>query len=193
MFSGIIHHHGIVLSNVTKDVNRKLVLCLPKVRVKKGGSIAVNGVCLTVVKNDKYDYTFDVMPETLHRTTLGSLNKGDKLHIETSMKLGDEIGGHFVTGHVDTVLRIVKITSTNNGAKMRLAIPKIFRKFVIKKGSVALDGVSLTVANCGEDWFEVALIPYTLTHTHLGQLSLGDSVNVEFDMLGKYALKSITT
>lgn len=190
MFNGIIHHPGKVSANKALRENKEVTIALPKIKAKLGDSVAVNGVCLTVVKKSKSGLTFHIMPETMKHTTLGNLKKNDKVNVETSMKLGDEVGGHFVSGHMDAVIEVKQIKKGKQGVKVRFSLPKEFSKLLIKKGSVAIDGVSLSVCDRGTNWFEVSLIPYTLKHTTLGKLEKGDKVNVEFDMLGKYVLQA---
>jgi riboflavin synthase len=189
MFNGIIHTHGKVIANKALRENREIQIHIPKVKAKNGDSIAINGACLTVVKKVGSLFTFHVMPQTLNHTTLGELKQNDKVNAETSMKLGDTVGGHFISGHMDTVTTVKEVKKGKQGVKVKFGLPKEFSNLVIKKGSVAVDGVSLSVADRGANWFEVALIPYTLQHTTLGKLKKGDKVNVEFDMLGKYVLQ----
>lgn len=190
MFNGIIHTPGKVTANKAVRENREIKISLPKAKAKNGDSVAINGVCLTVVKKAGSVFTFHVMPQTMDHTTLGELKPNDKVNAETSMKLGDAVGGHFISGHMDTVIAVKDVVKGKQGVKVKFVLPKKFSQLVIKKGSVAIDGVSLSVADRGANWFQVALIPYTLKHTTLGELKKGDKVNVEFDMLGKYVLQS---
>lgn len=192
MFSGIIHHQGKVESNKVWRENKELKISVPKIKARLGDSIAINGICLTVVKKNGSTFTFHAMPQTLQNTTLSKLKKGDVVNLEPALKMGDELGGHIVLGHMDTVTTVKDVKNDKNGVRIKFNLAKEFSKLIIKRGSVAIDGISLSVADCGQNWFEVALIPFTLKNTTLGKLKKGDEVNVEFDMLGKYALKAFS-
>lgn len=176
-------------------------------KLREGESVAVDGVCLTVVgkstlRSDRESkvasrpwFQAEVVPETLSKTTLESLKPGDSVNLERALKVGDRLGGHFVQGHVDGVGKVVELKKEGEDVRLFVEIPPSFRRFVAEKGSIALSGVSLTVASVSRDKskhgsklvvVEVALIPHTLTHTTLGKLEKGDGVNVEIDLLARY-------
>jgi riboflavin synthase len=153
--------------------------------VSVGDSVSVSGVCLTVVSAEEEVLTFDLVPETLRRSTLGRLAAGDSVNLEPALQAGDPLGGHFVQGHVDGIARVR--TATEEGLEIEAA-PALLR-YVVEKGSIALDGVSLTVATLDGDAFSVALVPHTKAVTTLGRADHGDELNVEVDMLAKYVEK----
>jgi riboflavin synthase len=156
-----------------------------------GASIAVSGVCLTVVANEPFDedarlLSFDLAPEKLSRTTLDVLRPGDAVNLERPVTLLTRLGGHLVQGHVDGVGEVREIRPVPDGREVTFALPEGTARYVVEKGSIAVDGVSLTVAGAGHDWFAVALIPHTLEVTTLGGLVPGDRVNLEVDLMAKY-------
>ena len=152
---------------------------------RRGDSIAVNGVCLTVA--DAGDsLAFEVVPETLARTNLGGLGNGDMVNIETSLRAGEQIGGHLVYGHIDATTIVLGVHREGQGARLRCVTPRELALLIVEKGSVALDGVSLTVATIGEGEFEVALIPETLERTTLGRIEAGSVLNLEADPIARY-------
>jgi riboflavin synthase len=151
-----------------------------------GDSVAVNGVCLTAVESTSGTLSFDLAPETLSRTTLSRLGPGDPVNLERPLTLATRLGGHLVQGHVDGVGTVRSIAGNGDAAWLRIAFPERLRPYVVEKGSVAVDGVSLTVATAGPDSFEVALVPHTLEVTTLGDRRPGDEVNLEADVLAKY-------
>ncbi|MHC4341377.1 MAG: riboflavin synthase [Planctomycetota bacterium] len=153
-----------------------------------GDSIAVDGCCLTVVERTENRLAFDVIPESLRRTTLGGRGEGDKVNLELPLRPTDRLGGHFVQGHVDAVAEVTALSREGDDVIMTFALPDAIREEVVEKGSVALDGVSMTVAGVGEGGFSVALIPHTLAVTTLGIRQPGDRVNVEGDILAKYVV-----
>lgn len=185
MFTGIIERtvHVASVSDATGFV--RLNLAADFAGVKDGESVAVNGVCLTVAEIAPPVIGFDVIPETLARTNLGLLKAGDLVNVERSLRVGDRIDGHFVQGHVDGVARIVDLIASEEEWRLTVQPPAELMKFVIPKGSVTLDGVSLTVANVGKDRFEVALIPTTLKLTTLSSRAIGWPLNFEADMMSK--------
>jgi riboflavin synthase len=150
-----------------------------------GDSVSVAGVCLTVVETGAGRLAFDVGPETISRTALGSLEPGGAVNLEPSLRVGDQLGGHVVQGHVDAVGRVRSVTPEGDGRRVWFDAPDPVVRYCLEKGSVAVDGVSLTVAAVDDDGFEVALIPHTLEVTTLGRLEPGDEVNLEADVLGK--------
>src|SRR5581483_682144 len=143
------------------------------------------GVCLTVVGADDGRLSFDVVPETLSRTVLGALEQGRPVNVEPSLRVGDQLGGHVVQGHVDGVGRVRSVTPEGDGRRVWIDAPEAVVRYCLEKGSIAVDGVSLTVAGLDDEGFEVALIPHTLAVTTLGRLEPGDEVNLEADVLGK--------
>lgn len=149
-------------------------------------SVAVNGVCLTVVEIGEGVLGFDVIPETLSKTTLGELAPAGPVNLERALRVGDRLGGHFVQGHVDGVGRIVGVTVENEWYTILFEADEMIRRYLIPHGSITVDGVSLTVARITSGGFAVALIPHTLENTNLGRKQPGDTVNLEADMLGKY-------
>lgn len=155
-------------------------------RLAIGDSLAVDGVCLTLVDRGERSCTVELSPETLERTTLGDLQAGARVNLEPALRLGDALGGHWVQGHVDGVARVVGRRDLGEHRVLALEPPAGFGRYVVEKGSVTLDGVSLTVARLAGDRFEVALIPHTLEVTTLGERGVGDRVNFEADVLAKY-------
>ena len=161
-----------------------------------GDSIAVNGTCLTVTGLSGSDFTADVMAETLHRTGLGDLAPGSPVNLERSLRVGDRLGGHLVQGHVDAVGTVVSRVSGERWDVVRITVPPGLARYLVEKGSIAVDGVSLTVSALGggpaePPWFEVSLIPATLAATTLGRLHPGASVNLEADVIGKYVARML--
>lgn len=158
---------------------------------RPGDSIAVNGACLTAVEPRATGFAADLSSETLTRTLLGGARSGDPVNLERALALGARLGGHLVQGHVDGVTRVLAIRPEGGFSRWRLALPAEVAREVARKGSVTLDGVSLTVAELGEDWFEVALIPATLTATTLGARRPGDRLHLETDVLAKYVARRL--
>jgi riboflavin synthase len=156
-----------------------------------GDSVAVNGVCLTALATSPSGFSADLSPETVNRTLLGKLRSGSKINLERALRLGDRIGGHLVQGHVDAHIRVISIRREGSFQRWRLSLPSNRSREVAAKGSVALDGVSLTVSSLGHDWFEVALIPETLASTTLGELVPGSRLHLETDVLAKYVARRI--
>ena len=157
-----------------------------------GASLAISGVCLTLIELDEGVSEVELSPETLVRTTLGSLQGGSQVNLEPALRLGDPLGGHWVQGHVDATLEVVGVCELTDHCEMAFSLPEAYRAFVVEKGSVTLDGVSLTVARLDEDRFSVAIIPHTLTVTTLSLLEVGDRVNFEADILAKYVQRSLS-
>ncbi|UPT75109.1 MAG: riboflavin synthase [Elusimicrobiota bacterium] len=181
MFTGIINHLG----KVTKRTATTLEISAKIPKPKLGASIAVNGVCLTATGGLK----FDVGPETWKRTSLGSLKPGAVVNVEPSLRLGDEIGGHFVSGHVDAAAKVLALEPWGEAFyRLRLELPAALRGLVAVKGSVAVDGISLTVTAVAKDHLEIMLVPHTLRNTNLGKRAAGDRVNLEADPLARYAM-----
>jgi riboflavin synthase len=168
---------------LTVDANKVLT------DVKIGDSIAIDGACVTVVEFSTRSFTVDIMPETYDRTTLASLKPGSCVNLERTLRVGDRLGGHIVSGHIDAIGTLVSVTPRDNANILRVRFPETLGHFVIPQGSIAVDGVSLTVVRCEKDWFEVSLIPHTWGVTVLSQKQAADQVNVETDMLGKYIFR----
>ncbi|OKI66815.1 riboflavin synthase [Micromonospora sp. CB01531] len=189
MFTGIVEELGEVVRTTETGGDSALVAIrgpLVTSDARHGDSIAVNGVCLTVVDVDGGVFTADVMGETLRRTALGALRPGDPVNLERAAALGSRLGGHLVQGHVDGVGEIVSREPAAQWETVRFRLPAALSQYVVEKGSITVDGVSLTVADVGEDWFAVGLIPTTLKLTTLGAKGPGDPVNLEVDVLAKY-------
>ena len=154
-----------------------------------GASIACNGCCLTAVSFVKNGFTVDVSRESLDRTTLGTLLEGTKINLERSLKMGDELGGHLVSGHIDCVATVAEVRPDGDSSRFTFKVPTDFTKFIAEKGSVAVDGVSLTVNEVSNDSFGVNIIPHTCAVTTFGQLKQGHKVNIEIDMLARYVAR----
>ncbi|MGD9254017.1 MAG: riboflavin synthase [Holophagae bacterium] len=194
MFTGLIETVGRVeaISRSTAGARIAISARWPDGELlREGDSIAVNGACLTAVKPTASGFAADLSPETLNRTLLGKLGSGHPVNLERALKLGARLGGHIVQGHVDTIVRFVSIRPEGGFQTWRLSLPKTHADEVALKGSVALDGVSLTVADLGSDWFEVALIPATLEATTLGTLRTGAALHLETDVLAKYVAQRL--
>jgi riboflavin synthase len=187
VFTGIVRELGRVDAVVGGAEATRLRIRAPETAagVAAGDSVSVNGVCLTVVEAGDGVVAFDVVAETLRRSTLDSLEPGARANVEPALRAGDALGGHFVQGHVDGVGRVRAVTDEG----IELELPRGLARYAVEKGSIALDGVSLTVAGLGEDWLGVALVPHTKAVTTLGSLREGDAVNVEVDVLAKYVEK----
>ena len=151
-----------------------------------GDSISINGVDLTVIEMDANSFSSDASLETLRRSTLGELRSGDRVNLERALAVGERLGGHVVQGHVDGVADLISVTAEGNAYRMRFSFPPDLGRYIAMKGSITVDGISLTVAGLGEDWFEVAIIPHTWRETTLSALKHGDLVNLEVDVLAKY-------
>lgn len=193
MFTGIIECTGKIVSLRKKGASAEISVTFPITGepLKMGESIAVDGVCLTVKSFSSGGFLADISSETLSLTTIARKKAGENVNIERAMSYGGRIGGHFVTGHVDGT-GIIKSKKTGaEGGVIVVNAPRNIAKDIIKKGSVAVDGISLTVAEAGEDFFSVALIPHTIENTVLRQKNEGDEVNLETDMLGKYVRRTV--
>jgi riboflavin synthase len=188
MFTGLIEDVGKIVS--LRLIEGAAVLTvktgLSLRAMELGASIAVNGTCLTVVKKGKGEFTVDMSPETLKRTSLKDLRTGSFVNLERPMRLNDRLGGHLVTGHVDGAATLAAIEKKGEFTFFTFRVPPRLGAFLVSKGSVAVDGISLTVNECGARQFSVALIPFTLRHTNLRARRVGDKVNIETDLIGKY-------
>jgi riboflavin synthase len=193
MFTGIIAELGEVAS-IDSGANgaRIRVRTALASELGEGDSISVNGACLTAASADGASFEADVMQQTLSLTTLGELAEGDPVNLELALRASDRLGGHIVQGHVDGTGTIASVEEDGFSRRLRIALPEELLGYVVEHGSVAIDGVSLTVSGLGEDWLEVALIPETLERTTLGGARPGDRVNVECDVLARYVRRQLT-
>lgn len=189
MFTGIIEKTAQVLAVAGDAALLRLTLAVDWPDLRHGESVAVNGACLTVATLAAGEARFDVIRETLEKTNLGLLRPGDAVHVERSLRVGDRLDGHFVQGHVDGTARLIDRRVNGDDWRLRVELPAELADYVTPKGSVAIDGVSLTVAELGRDWFEVALIPTTLELTRLGAREPGWPFNLECDMLAKTVVR----
>jgi riboflavin synthase alpha subunit len=188
VFTGIVRERGRVLSADRNRGGVHLRIAAPETaQAAPGDSIAVSGCCLTVTAADGEALEFDAVPETIARTTLGALEAGVEVNLEPAVRAGEPLGGHFVQGHVDGRARVAALEREGEGARLRLELGPELRRYCVEKGSLVVDGVSLTIAALREDGVEIALVPFTLEHTTLGALEPGAEVNVEVDLLAKYA------
>jgi len=197
MFTGIVQHVGVVKqvrplsdNSIQIDVDCKDLNSTSQL----GQSISIDGICLTVEKVNNDNLTFTAISETMDKTKLKDKVSGSLVNIEGSASMQDLVGGHPITGHIDTVGKIVDITNSESWKTIRISVDKSHRNLIVSKGSICIDGVSLTISNIGtveESWFEVSLIPATLSHTTLDSLVVGDLVNIEFDQVGKYIAQNM--
>ncbi|MDP2630640.1 MAG: riboflavin synthase [Candidatus Uhrbacteria bacterium] len=192
MFSGIIKSVGLITRVTRKEAGVEYEIAHHMKRSWRiGESVLVAGICSTILKKTAKTLVVFHMPETLSKTTSAEWKKGARVDIEPSLKVGEDISGHIVSGHVDGIARVKVITSEGDCRRIVFSLSKDFAKYFIPKGSVAVNGVSLTVVDAGKQSFSVALIPHTLTHTTLGALHVGDWVNIEVDMMAKYIEKYV--
>ena len=190
MFTGLIEATGEVTARTSTTGGQRLSIRSPLAGdFKLGDSVAVNGACLTVVQADAAFHA-DVGPETLRVTTLGSLETGALVNLERPLRGDGRMGGHFVQGHVDAIGRIVNMRPASDFLWLTVSFPAELARFLVLKGSVAVDGISLTVAGLSGDRFDVQVVPFTIEHTNLKQARIGDSVNLECDMIGKYVARA---
>jgi riboflavin synthase len=194
VFTGIVKERGRVASLNGGAAGVRLVVEAPATapHVGIGDSVAVNGVCLTAVEAGDGTLAFDAVPETLARTSLGRLESGAPVNLEPALRAGDPLGGHVMQGHVDGLARVRSVEPEGDGRRIWLDAPAELLRYTVEKGSIAVDGVSLTVAALDETGFAVALIPHTLAETTLGSLEPGDDVNLEVDVLAKYVERLVT-
>ena len=197
MFTGIVQHVGVVKqvrplsdNSIQIDVDCKELNSTSSL----GQSISIDGICLTVEKVHKDVLTFTAISETIDKTKLKDKVSGSLVNVEGSASMQDLVGGHPITGHIDTVGKIIEITNSESWKIIRISVDKSHRNLIVSKGSICIDGVSLTISNIGtveESWFEVSLIPATLSHTTLDSLVVGNLVNIEFDQVGKYIAQNM--
>lgn len=192
MFTGIIRGLGRVVAVEDREKFREIVVDVADMvaQPRIGASVANSGACLTITKIVGTQLSFEVMAETLRKTTVGALKVGDEVNIEPSMQAGDEIGGHFVLGHVDGVGDVLEKEQSGENTRMRFRAPVELSKYIVDKGSIAIDGISLTVCDPAENTFDVWLLPLTLARTTLGKKTVGDHVNIEADYLLKAVLRN---
>ncbi|GAA3715223.1 riboflavin synthase [Gordonia hankookensis] len=193
MFTGIVEELGTIVRRDDLTDAARLTVRGPLVTsdAKFGDSIAVNGVCLTVVEQGPDEFTVDVMAETLRRSSLAALGSGSPVNLERAMAAGGRFGGHIVQGHVDGVGEVISVTPSDHWTIVRIAVPDELSRYIVEKGSITVDGVSLTVAALGTSpgsgsWFEISLIPTTLKETNLGVATTGNPLNLEVDVIAKY-------
>ena len=197
MFTGIVQHVGVVKqvrplsdNSIQIDVDCKELNSTSSL----GQSISIDGICLTVEKVHNDVLTFTAISETIDKTKLKEKVSGSLVNVEGSASMQDLVGGHPITGHIDTVGKIIDITNSESWKIIRISVDKSHRNLIVSKGSICIDGVSLTISNIGtveESWFEVSLIPATLSHTTLDLLVVGNLVNIEFDQVGKYIAQNM--
>ena len=193
MFSGIVLSVGTIGEYIQKSEGAVLVVNTDLSGFEDGESIAVNGVCLTVVDSTETTFKLDLSTETLSRTNFKNAKKGDRINLERSLTPSTKISGHFVSGHIDQVGEIVDIEEKPGEVLFRFSHPAKLSPFIMEKGSIAIDGISLTVFDCKDNRFTVSIIPFTLSHTNLSSRKIGDLINIECDMIGKYVFKACET
>jgi riboflavin synthase len=194
MFTGLVREVGEVGWLRRTDQAVQLMVAAPRTapRVTRGESVAVNGCCLTVAAHRDKQLMFDLLEESLQRTNLGSIKPGDPVNLERALRVDSRLGGHFVQGHVDCTAQVVSITEKGPDVRLEISLPREFARYAIFKGSIAVNGVSLTIAELAEESFTVWIIPHTLEATNLGDLQDGDTVNLEFDVLAKYVERLVS-
>lgn len=187
MFTGLVEKVGECASLERSGTGARLCVAAGDYAVRLGDSVAVNGCCLTVAEWEEGKMAFDLLEETLRRTNLGALQPGASVNLERALAADGRLGGHFVQGHVDGAAKLLMATEKGSDLKLDFELPEAFSRYVVSKGSVAVNGVSLTVADVGDGAFGVWIIPHTRSQTNLGTLKPGESANLEFDLLAKYA------
>jgi len=192
MFTGLIESLGTVRSLEKRGDAARVSLETPlAIDLSVGESLAVNGCCLTVTTKDSTSASFDLLGETLARTNLGHLAAGSRVNLERALRADGRFGGHFVQGHIDTTAKVISVEKKNGDLLLLIELPPAGAPYFIEKGSIAVNGVSLTVSSLTNDHFGLWIIPHTLQETNLGDLKNGDLVNLEYDMLAKYAARQI--
>ncbi|HKO03617.1 MAG TPA: riboflavin synthase [Candidatus Acidoferrales bacterium] len=188
MFTGIVERQGVIAAFERSENGGRLRVRVPEIasQLAVSASIAVNGCCLTVVECDAESFSADLSGETLRRTSFGELQEGALVNLERPLTAGKEFGGHFMQGHVDGVGRVTRLAPEGANWWLGVRVPEDLGRYVAMKGSIALDGISLTVAGWRDGVVETAIIPYTYQHTNIARMTLGDAVNVECDILAKY-------
>jgi len=195
MFTGIIEEAGRIEKISTERGNLKLRIKASKISsdLKVGDSININGACQTIIGADAGSFMVEAVEETLKKTTLGQLKRDDLVNLERSLKFSDRLGGHLITGHIDCVGKIKSIAKKDGSFLYEFELPDDYLGYLVEKGSVAVDGISLTVVEVLEDSFSVSVIPFTLETTTLGTKKIGDLVNIETDLIGKYVERMATS
>jgi riboflavin synthase len=188
MFTGLIEDTGRVASFHRRGEAGVLVVetSLPTAELAIGDSVAVNGACLTVTARSDRTLTFDVSPESISRTSIGKLCSGSRVNLERALRIGDRLGGHIVSGHIDCGGQLIRSENRSGNYQLQFTLPPEHARYLVEKGSVTIDGISLTVNAVSHDGFSVNIIPHTYSSTTLGQLRVGDKVNIETDIIGKY-------
>ena len=187
MFTGIVSALGSVSSLALSTDSAVITIAAPFcAELNPGDSVSVNGVCLTAIDITDESFSADVMGQTLNMTTLGGLKAGDEVNLELAMKPDSRLGGHIVQGHVDAVGQVIARAAHPDWEVFRISLPKEISQYVVARGSITVEGTSLTVSSVDKEWLEVSLIPTTLTHTNLGKKSVGDKVNLESDILARH-------
>jgi riboflavin synthase len=188
MFTGLVREVGEVGWLRRTDQAVQLLINAPRTadRIRVGESVAVNGCCLTVATHRDKQIMFDLLEESLERTNLGDLRPGDPVNLERALRIDGRLGGHFVQGHVDCTAKVLSMTEKGPDTRLEIGLPREFSRYAAFKGSIAVNGTSLTIAELLPESFVVWVIPHTLDHTNLGDLQEGDRVNLEFDVLAKY-------
>ncbi|PLX98947.1 MAG: riboflavin synthase [Desulfuromonas sp.] len=188
MFTGLVEDCGLIKSLNQSGTGVRLTVesSLPTGELSIGDSVAVNGACLTVVEKDAKTFTVDMSPETFERTTFSKLTSGHRLNLERALRVGDRLGGHIVTGHIDCVGMVDSVRREQNAVVIMLTVPDDYARYLVAKGSVAIDGISLTINTVDNSSFSVSIIPHTLSATTLVDCQPGRLVNIETDILGKY-------
>ena len=195
MFTGLVREVGQVVWLRRSDRTVQLLVKGPRTatRVRIGESVAVNGCCLTVTAQRECQFMFDLLAESLDRTNIGRLKPGGPVNLERALRVDGRLGGHFVQGHVDCTAKVLAVEEKGPDLRLDIALPPEFSRYVAYKGSIAINGVSLTVAVANAEDFSVWVIPHTMEHTNLGDLEAGDLVNLEFDILAKYVERLVAT
>lgn len=193
MFTGLIEATGTLLRLERRGPDAQMVIQPKRAmeRLQLGESIAVDGACLTVVSFHESVFTVDVSAETLHRTTLGRKASGGQLNLERALRMGDRLGGHLVSGHVDGIGILKERTVEGRSWRLSFQVPRELTRYIIEKGSIAVNGISLTVNGCGDTHFHVNIVPHTAKETTIPQLRIGEEVNIETDLIGKYVEKMV--
>lgn len=188
MFTGLIAEVGEIVAAAATANGKELSIRAPKIfqDLALGDSIAINGVCLTVKNLSQQTFQVDVVQETLNRTNIGMAKPGNQVNLEPALRLDGRLGGHMVQGHVDCLGTVLYLALESGEWILKVQLPEVYARYVVSKGSIAINGISLTVADCASDQFQVAIIPFTWNHTNLPTLRVGDHVNLEVDIIGKY-------
>lgn len=189
MFTGLVEEVGECLWLRRTTETTQLMLTAPEISrgIRRGDSVAINGCCLTVTTHRKEQLSFDLLEETLRRTNLGKLRPGAKVNLERALAVGARMGGHFVQGHVDCVSEVISNLRDGKDTRLEISLQSDFARYIVSKGSICVNGVSLTVGELRDESFVVWIIPHTRAHTNLQYLETGDPVNLEYDILAKYA------